>query len=131
MALIRYIQIEEVLAIRDAVMKVTGGRKGILDFTLLHSAIKRPKATFTGRDLYPNIFDKAAALIHSMIQNHPFNDGNKRTALAATVRFLHINGYKICASHKEIIDFTLKIQKKNFHFEDISTWLKKHSKKFG
>lgn len=127
---IRHIQIEEVLAIRDAVMRVTGGRRGILDFTLLHSAIERPKATFAGRDLYPNIFDKAAALIHSLIQNHPFNDGNKRTALAATVRFLHINGYKIRASHREIIDFTLKIQKKKYHFEDISSWLKKHTKKF-
>lgn len=127
--MIRYVQIEEVVAIRDGVMQVTGGRRGILDFTLLHAAVERPKATFAGRDLYPTLFDKAAALIHSMIQNHPFNDGNKRTALATTVRFLHINGYKIEASHREIVDFTLKIQKKNFHFEDISSWLKKHSRK--
>lgn len=125
--MIHYISLDEVLAIRDRIMSETGGRKGILDFTLLHSAIERPKATFSAQDLYPSIFDKAAALIHSLIQNHPFNDGNKRTALAVTVRFLFINGYILKAPHKAIIDFTLNIQKKKFRFEDISSWLQKHS----
>ena len=110
-------------------MSETGGRKGILDFTLLHSAIERPKATFAGQDLYPTIFDKAAALIHSLIQNHPLNDGNKRTALAVTVRFLFLNSFQLTKDLQLIVPFTMAIQRHKFAFEDISFWLKKHSKK--
>ncbi|OGG22222.1 hypothetical protein A3D03_04705 [Candidatus Gottesmanbacteria bacterium RIFCSPHIGHO2_02_FULL_40_13] len=124
---VNYVVIDEVFAIHERMLNIGGGRQGIRDFTLIHSAIERPKATFAQKDLYPSIWLKAAAIIQSLVRNHLFNDGNKRTALATTVRFLHINGYKIAASHKEIVDFTLNIQKKNFHFEDISTWLKKNS----
>ncbi len=127
--MIFYLTIDEVLAIRDAVMEETVGRKGILDFTLLHSAIERPKATFAGEDLYPTIFDKAGALIHSFIQNHPFNDGNKRTALAVTVRFLYKNGYILIHPEDETVKFTLDVQKHNYKLADISSWLKKHCKK--
>ena len=110
-------------------VKKYGGREGVFDFALMHSAIERPKATFGGKELYPTIFDKAAAMIHSLIQNHPFADGNKRTALAITVRFLHLNGYKLIHPTKETIDFALRIQKKKTTFEQISSWLRKHSKK--
>lgn len=127
--MISYLALEEVLAIRDTVMKETGGRKGILDFALFHSAIERPKATFGGEDLYPTIFDKAGALIHSLIQNHPFNDGNKRTALAVTVRFLYKNGYILIHPEEETIQFTLDVQKHKYKFAEISSWLKKHSRK--
>lgn len=127
--MIVFLSIEEVLAIRDAVMVDTGGRKGILDFTLLHSAIERPKATFDGLDLYPTIFEKAAALIQSLILNHPFNDGNKRTALAVTVRFLYVNGYIFIHPEDETVKFTLDIQTKKLPIEDISSWLQKHGKK--
>ncbi|MBI2029434.1 type II toxin-antitoxin system death-on-curing family toxin [Candidatus Gottesmanbacteria bacterium] len=122
-----YIGIEEVLAIHDRIIKETGGKPGIFSFTLLHSSVERPKATFGGLDLYPSIFEKVAALIHSLIQNHPFDDGNKRTALAATVRFLRINGYLLKHPVEETVNFTLNIQKKQFTFEKISGWLKKHS----
>lgn len=127
--MILFLTLDEVLAIRDAVMEETGGRKGILDFALLHSAIERPKATFAGEDLYPTIFDKAGALIHSFIQNHPFNDGNKRTALAVTVRFLYKNGYILIHPEEETVKFTLDIQKHKYKFVEISSWLKKHSRK--
>ncbi|MBI2612046.1 type II toxin-antitoxin system death-on-curing family toxin [Candidatus Gottesmanbacteria bacterium] len=129
MAQVTYLQLEEVLAIRDGIMGQTTGRKGILDFTLLHSALERPKATFAGQDLYKNLFDKASALIHSFIQNHPFNDGNKRTALGAMVRFLYVNGYVLKAEKHEIVDFTLKIQNHKYKFKDIALWVKKHVKK--
>lgn len=123
----KYIQLEEVLAIRDRIIDFSGGRKGILDFTLLHSAIERPKATFAGKDLYPNVFDKSTAYLHSLIQNHPFNDGNKRTAIAVTVLFLYINGYSLKHTRKEIVDLSLDIQKHKYKFDQISLWLKKHT----
>lgn len=121
-----YLQLEEVLAIRDGIMGKISGRKGILDFTLLFSALERPKATFAGQDLYKTIFEKAAALVHSFIQNHPFNDGNKRTALGVMVRFLYVNGYVLHGKKEEIVDFTLKIQHRKFKFEDITSWIEKH-----
>lgn len=125
--MIRYVTLEEVLIIRDGVMEQTGGRKGILEFTLLHSAIERPKATFGGKELYPGVFEKAAALMHSLILNHPFNDGNKRTGLAITIWFLCQNGWLLAATEEEVIQFTLDIQKKHMVFEDVVSWLEAHT----
>lgn len=124
-----FLAIDEVIATHDRIIKETGGREGIFSFTLLHSAVERPKATFSGMDLYPTIFEKAASLIHSLIQNHPFEDGNKRTALASMVRFLHLNGYVLKHPTQTTVDFTLKIQNKKMDFEDIVFWLKKHTRK--
>ena len=127
--MINYISIDEVLAVHDRVISETGGKKGILDFTLLHSAVERSKVSFGGTDLYPTIFEKAAALLHSLILNHPFKDSNKRTALVSTVRFLYLNGYIIKLPKKETIAFILNIEDKKLFFEDIVFWLKKHSRK--
>lgn len=124
-----YLEIDEVIAIHDGVIRFSGGKGEVFDFTLLHSAIERPKATFGGNDLYPSIYEKAAALIHSLIQNHPFNDGNKRTALISTVRFLRLNGYSLKHPALETINFTLRIQKKKTNFEEVTDWFKKHLKK--
>jgi len=70
-----------------------GGLEGIRDAGLLHAAVARPFATFGAVELYPTDFDKAAALLHSLIKSHPFMDGTKRTAFAAAVYFLHERGY--------------------------------------
>ena len=70
-----------------------GGLEGIRDAGLLHAAVARPFATFDEVELYPTDFDKAAALFHSLVKSHPFMDGTKRTAFAATVYFLHERGY--------------------------------------
>ena len=125
----KFIPLEDVIFIHEAIINEIGGKSGVRDFTLLHSAIFRPQASFGGQDLYLTIFDKAASLIHSLLLNHPFNDGNKRTALASCERFLNINGIAITASQKEKVQFTLNIESKKFNFEDIAKWLKNHSKK--
>ncbi|AKN18920.1 death-on-curing protein [Mycobacterium haemophilum DSM 44634] len=65
------------------------------DFGLLEAAVLRPQATAFGDDAYPSLHEKAAALLHSLARNHPFVDGNKRTAWAATAVFYHLNGYTI------------------------------------
>ena len=127
--MIRYLDIGEVIIIHEKMIEIGGGRRGIRDYRLLHSAVERPKATFTGRPLYPTIYLKAAALIHSLIKNHPFNDGNKRTGFFSTLRFLHINGYEITASHEEIIKFALSADTKNLNLEEIAAWFKTHSRK--
>lgn len=99
------------------------------DLDLLISAASRLQATFGGYDLYPSLFSKAAALIHSLVLNHPFIDGNKRTAMVSTARFLFINGYILKISKREIIDLSLRIESKKLVMEDLAVWFKKHSKR--
>src|SRR3989344_2783121 len=95
---IKYLEIEEVYNIHSKMIDIGGGREGIMDFNLLHSAIERPKASFGGKFLYQDIWHQAAALIQSLIKNHPFEDGNKRTGFFSTLRFLNINGYDITST---------------------------------
>jgi death-on-curing family protein len=70
-----------------------GGLEGILNAAMLHAAVARPFATFGGVELYPDDFEKAAALFHSLIKSHPFMDGTKRTAFASAIYFLHERGH--------------------------------------
>lgn len=108
-------------------IKRFGGSFGVRDVGLLESACARPKASFDGKDLYKTIFEKAAALMHSLLKNHPFVDGNKRTSLASAGIFLRLNGYKIINSHKDEIKFTMSIENERLSFEEIIIWLKKNS----
>ncbi len=124
-----YISLDEVLAIHDDMVERYGGSFGIRDLGLIQSAIARPQATFGGEDLYPSILDKAAALFHSLIFNHAFTDGNKRTAVTSTARFLHLNGYKLEASQKKLVDFPLKVENKHPDIDEISKWLREHVRK--
>lgn len=129
--MIVYLNLDEVLAIHDDMVERYGGSFGIRDLGLIQSAIARPQASFGGDDLYPTIIDKAAALFHSLIFNHAFTDGNKRTSLTSTARFLHLNGYELKADEKELIDFPLRVENKHLDIEEISKWLKEHTKKLG
>lgn len=124
-----YITLDEVLAIHDDMVERYGGRFGIRDLGLIQSAIARPQASFGGQDLYPTLIDKAAAFFHSLIFNHAFADGNKRTALTSTARFLHLNGYELEADQKELIDFPIKVENKRLSFEQIAEWIKEHVKR--
>lgn len=126
---IKYLDISEVYEIHEKMLKVGGGRSGVRDFTLIHSATERPKASFSGKLLYPNIWFQAAALIQSLVKNHPFEDGNKRTGFFSTLRFLNINGWDIKAHEEKIYEFVLQIDIKNLSLKRISYWLRKHAKK--
>lgn len=126
---VTYITLDEVLAIHDDMVERYGGSFGIRDLGLIQSAIARPQATFGGEDLYPTIINKAAALFHSLIFNHAFTDGNKRTSLTSTARFLYLNGYELKADQKELIDFPLRVENNHLDIAQISNWLKMHTKK--
>ncbi|MCK4682111.1 type II toxin-antitoxin system death-on-curing family toxin [Candidatus Bipolaricaulota bacterium] len=104
-----------------------GGAGGLRDWGLLNSAVNRLRATFDEKDLYPDIFTKAAALGHSLILNHPFVDGNKRTAWEAMHTFIEENGYSLQAEHDEIIELMLKIEDKSLGVDQITSWLQDHS----
>ncbi len=122
-----YVTIDEAYAVHERMVEIGGGRARVRDFTLLHSAVKRPKATFRGYDMHKTIWSKAAALMHSLIMNHPFSDGNKRTGYFSTHLFLRKNGYDLIAEKNELISFCLRVDNEGLTVEQIASWLKNHS----
>lgn len=125
----RAVDIVEVIEIHKAIVKRAGTKASVRDFSLLHSAVERSKATFQGQDLYPTIFLKSSALLQSLCMNHPFTDGNKRTAWLSTKRLLKINKYHLMAERKEATDFMVWVDNSKPSLPKISTWLRKHSVK--
>jgi len=123
---IKFLSIDQVLFIHDQAVKRFGGSFGVRDLGLIESAIGRPQATFGSQYLYENIFDMAGALLQSLLKNHPFVDGNKRTALTSAGMFLKLNGYKLENSHQEEVEFAVTVDNKNLSIEQISGWLKEH-----
>ncbi|MBI2526899.1 MAG: type II toxin-antitoxin system death-on-curing family toxin [Candidatus Rokubacteria bacterium] len=95
--MMRYLTLGEVVDLHRRLLEATGGAPGIRDLGALDSATAQPKATFGGADLYPTLIEKAAALCFSLVQNHPFVDGNKRVGHAAMETFLVLNGSEIDA----------------------------------
>jgi death-on-curing protein len=122
-----YLTLDIILAIHEEMVERYGGSHGIRDIGLIQSAAARPQSSFGGEDLYQTIFDKAAALFHSLMFNHAFVDGNKRTAMVSTARFLFMNGYELDASQKEFVTFPLNVENQHLSIEEISKWLKRHS----
>lgn len=126
---VSFLNLEQVLVIHEDQIERYGGGSGLRDLPLLESAIYRPQATFGGNDLYPTFFDKAAALMHSLILNHPFLDGNKRTGTVSAIVFLELNGYSPRVSQKELVSAALHVHAKDWNIEEIASWLQKNSKK--
>ena len=122
----RSLTIAEVLETYQSVMAQSGGLVGIRDFGALESSIAQPYVTFGGNELYPSLVEKAAALGFSLIQNHPFADGNKRTGHAMMATFLAMNGYKINASIDEQVDIILSVASGNLDREKFTKWLESH-----
>ena len=119
-----YIRVEDILAIHADQIERYGGGEGIRDPGLLEAALFRPQTGY-----YPTLFDEAAALWESLSQNHPFVDGNKRTAFAATYVFLAINGLEITATDDEAQDFVLGLYSASrVTFENLRAWLSENTK---
>lgn len=121
-----WLNIDDVYVIHEEIIKKAGSIASVRDFSLLHSAVERPKATYDGVDLYPSIFAKAAALLHSLCMNHPFTDGNKRTSWASAHKFLWINDYHLKSETKEAVAFMLSVDNENLPLKNIASWLKKY-----
>jgi death on curing protein len=122
-----YLTVEQVLFIHMRLIAETGGGPGLRDLALLESAVARPQATFSGEDLYPDLFAKAAALLDSLIRNHRFVDGNKRVGITATGLFLRRNGQRLTASNADLEQFTLQVARSELAVEEIAVWLHSHS----
>jgi death-on-curing protein len=123
----KYLTTEQILFLHARLLSETGGSQGVRDLGLLVSAAGRPKGTFEENDLYPDIYTKAAALMHSLIQNHPFVDGNKRTGIAAAVILLQVNGFRPVSTNQDVETFTLSVAKGEQDAPDIASWIEHHS----
>jgi death-on-curing protein len=123
------ISISEVILIQDILIEKFGGTRGIRDKGLLESAVSRPFQTFDTKDLYSTTIQKAAALIESIVTNHPFIDGNKRIGYVIMRLFLLDNGFDIVSDQDEKYDFVIKIASGKSDFEAICKWIEAHLKK--
>jgi death-on-curing protein len=128
---VEYLAPAEVLLLHARLIQHTGGSGGVRDMSLLESALARPQATFAQDDLYPDLWSKAAALMHSLIRNHPFVDGNKRTPLAATGIFLELNGYVMVATNEVVLEFMRRVAVGEMALAEMAAWLEAHSRPCG
>ena len=119
----RYLTLNQVLELHEKILAQSGGSAGIQDVGGLESAIAQPRMTFSGQELYATIEEKAATLGFSIIQNHPFVDGNKRTGHAAMEVFLILNGFEIDASIDEQERIILQVASGKLKRSDFIKWL--------
>ncbi len=125
--MIRYLTLIEILKLHRRILEQSGGALGIRDMNLLESALAQPRMTFDGKELYQSLLEKSAALGFSIIMNHPFVDGNKRTGHAATETFLVLNGMEINASVDEQERVMLAIASGELGREAFVEWLQRNT----
>lgn len=128
-SIIRFLSEGEIIAINEEMISQYGGLHGVKDLHMLRLAVGRPQTSVAFQDAYKSIFDKAAALFHSIINNHPFLDGNKRTSFLSAILFLEYNRWTVEFRRKEAVKFTRKAHNEDYTVEQISKWLKEHSVK--
>jgi death-on-curing protein len=105
----RFLTLEDVLFLHQDQIERYGGMAGLRDLGLLDSALATPAATFAGSHLHESLPHMAAAYVFHIAKNHPFLDGNKRTALAAAIAFLGLNGWILDADPDELAAVVLAV----------------------
>jgi death on curing protein len=118
--------LEHLLEIHTLVIQHTGGSDGLRDLGRLESVIALQTQNVFGQELYETVTEKAAAMIRALIADHPFVDGNKRTAMLVGLTFLKINGATFNINQGEIEDFAVKIATEHLNILDIDRWLRAH-----
>jgi death-on-curing protein len=121
------ISLKEVEEIHQILIVEFGGANGIRDIGLLNSALNRPLQTFDNKELYPTPIEKAASLIESILINHPFIDGNKRTGYVLMRLTLLSHNYDIIATQDEKYSFVIDIASGKLKFDTIVSWLSLHT----
>ena len=114
---------DQVLAIHSAAIERFGGLDGVRDYGMLESALAQPFQGFGGEELYPTIAQKAARLAYGIASNHPFADGNKRTATAVMATFLRLNGCRFKPRHDELLATMVGVAEGSVSFDELVSWL--------
>ena len=122
----RYLTTDQILAIHAILVDTFGGLHGIRDLGLLESALARPQAGYGDLEAYPTLPLKAAALCHSLVKNHPFLDGNKRTAVVAMETMLNQNGVELILRPDELFQFAIDVATDKLNEKAMAAWIEQH-----
>jgi death-on-curing protein len=123
-----YLSLVQVVELQRTLLAAFGGLAGIRDRGSLEASIARPAMTFGGEDLYADLAAKAAALLHSLVLNHPFLDGNKRAGAAAAELMLELNGLGLAASDQEFEHVTIATARGEMSAEALAIWFRQRSR---
>ncbi|MDR8393665.1 type II toxin-antitoxin system death-on-curing family toxin [Aliifodinibius sp. S!AR15-10] len=126
--MIKFLDKKTILAFHQDQVKIYGGKQGVRDEALLESALAQPQASFEGEYVHSSIFEMAAAYGFHICKNHPFFDGNKRTALVAVYTFLYVNGYRLQADKKNLYAVIIDLAGGNFEKEELAEFLEENTK---
>lgn len=122
--MVLYLSVEQILDLHAFQIKQYGGSAGLRDRGDLEAAAARPAMTFGGEDLYEDLAGKAAALMHSLVMNHAFVDGNKRVGAHAALVFVRINGHEPTMTPKDLEETTLAVARGEMDIEPLTIWLR-------
>lgn len=125
----RYLTLSELIYINGTVLdneKIATGQQKVRDIVMLEAAEARPAASAFGQDAYPTLEEKAAALLHSIARNHPFTDGNKRTATVAALFMMLVNGTRMIWDETEALEIIVRVAENQTDVPALANWLAKH-----
>ena len=125
----RHLSLAEVLELHRRVVDLAGGAAALRDIGALQSALAQPRATFDGVDLYATLEEKAAALMLSLIANHPFVDGNKRVGHAAAEAFLMLNVMEFTASVDDAERMVVAVAAGTALRDELVGWIRSNTKR--
>lgn len=122
----RYLSLSELIYINGRLLnnaKIMSGKQKVRDIDLLDAAASRPESSAFGADAYPTLEEKAAVLLHAIARNHPFTDGNKRTATVAALMMLEVNGQRATWNAEEALTRIVEVAEGKADFNSFAAWL--------
>ena len=122
-----FLTLDEVLAIHADQLRAYGGRRGLRDLGLVQSAVGMPETTFDGEFLHGTIPEMAAAYLFHLARNHPFEDGNKRTALMCALVFLGLDGFRLEAPAEALYGLVDGVAAGSVDKAEVAVFLRQHS----
>ena len=122
-----YPTVDDILEAHDKVIRDSGGATGVRSEDGVEAALDRMQQQLFGDDAYPTLAGKAAAFFQTLIQRHPFVDGNKRTAVRAVYAFLRVNGRELVATQDEIVELARKTAAGKWDADDLTEWFGEHT----
>ncbi len=123
----KYVSLEEILRLHFQLIEDFGGSHGVRDESRLRSVVDAPKQSAFGKEQYPTVFEKAAVYMRNIVGDHPFSDGNKRTAVTVCGIFLMRNGKDLKAAPKDLEEFTVAVVTKHLNIAEIAHWFERNT----
>lgn len=121
----------DILAIHRKELEASGGASGVRDEDGIDAALERMKQKLFGNDAYPTLAEKAAAFFQTLLQRHPFVDGNKRTAVRTVYAFLELNGREVTAGIEETVELTRSTAAGDRDIDELTDWFEAHTEPAG